>query len=102
MLRYRFSRLSDRLGGSIGFTLVELIVVIGIIAILIALLLPAMGRAREQARTVQCLSQLRGLGQGLFNYAVNYKGAYPSWSDWQVYGGDGTGEDTPGLGWTEQ
>src|ERR1051326_2135735 len=85
-----------------GFTLVELMVVVGIIGILIALLLPAMNKAREHARTVQCQTQLRNMGVGLFNYAAVYKGSFPSWSDWQVYHGDGTGEDTPGIGWTEQ
>src|SRR5438093_615936 len=50
-----------------GFSLIELIVVIGIIALLIALLLPAIIRSNESARTVQCASQLRQLGHAFFN-----------------------------------
>jgi prepilin-type N-terminal cleavage/methylation domain-containing protein len=84
-----------------AFSLVELIVVVGIIAILIALLLPTLTVARDRAKQIKCAAQLRGLGQGFANYAVAFKGAYPNVSGWQIYGGDGTGDDGEGPGWVE-
>ena len=60
-----------------GFTLVELLVVIGIIAVLISILLPTLSRARESAKRTQCLSNLRQMATFMNMYANQYRGAVP-------------------------
>jgi prepilin-type N-terminal cleavage/methylation domain-containing protein/prepilin-type processing-associated H-X9-DG protein len=60
-----------------GFTLIELLVVISIIALLIGILLPALGAARKSARASVCLGHMRGAGQGIFTYSTDNKNRTP-------------------------
>jgi prepilin-type N-terminal cleavage/methylation domain-containing protein/prepilin-type processing-associated H-X9-DG protein len=61
-----------------GFTLVELLVVIGVIALLISILLPALNKARESARVIECASKVRTLMQAVVMYANDNKGGMPT------------------------
>ena len=70
--RKSFSR-----GERTAFTLVELLVVIGIIAVLVAMLLPALNKAKKQGMLVQCQSNLRQIMQGTLLYANDNKGCFP-------------------------
>lgn len=72
-----------------AFTLVELLVVIGIIALLISILLPSLGRARAAANSIDCQSRMRQMGQAIFLYTIDSKGILPptryaggAWGDW--------------------
>ena len=94
-----------------GFTLVELLVVIGVIAVLISILLPALNKARIAAKRMACLSNLRQIGVGFALYESENKGFIPSgkpgvpgmvWNASQgsgpIYGGD----SYRGVTWDEQ
>jgi len=71
-----------------GFSLVELLVVIGVIAVLMGLLMPVLGRARESANRTACMSNMRQLAAGLLQYASDNRGYFPRASQNIVYAVD--------------
>ncbi|MCA9304792.1 MAG: DUF1559 domain-containing protein, partial [Phycisphaerales bacterium] len=71
------TREQTRINASGAFTLIELLVVIAIIALLIGILLPALGSARMTARDVLCKSNQKQVALATHTYAADYKGKFP-------------------------
>ena len=96
--RVRKSRVHRRGNAGRGFTLVELLVVVGVVTILVALLMPALSRARDHARRAACLSNMRTLTAAWLLYAQNNRGRLcgavpgpvgrPGFHDWVAAGPD--------------
>jgi len=83
-----------------GFTLIELLVVMVIIALLVGLLLPALARAKEEARKTQCRSNLRQIGLGILMYAGDNGGYFPCTYGAAVFNKyDGDGRDDLNYPW---
>jgi prepilin-type N-terminal cleavage/methylation domain-containing protein/prepilin-type processing-associated H-X9-DG protein len=81
---------------SAGFTLIELLVVIAIIAILVSILFPVFGRARENARRTSCMNNMKQLGMGMLQYAQDYDERFSGAMRFAI---PVPGFEFPGIGW---
>jgi prepilin-type N-terminal cleavage/methylation domain-containing protein len=84
-----------------GYSLIELLTAIAVLALLMTVLLPALTAARRQAQTVQCASQLKQIGEALHAYANNNSGWLPAFSGWHTWPA-GQPDDSPGPAWTAE
>jgi prepilin-type N-terminal cleavage/methylation domain-containing protein/prepilin-type processing-associated H-X9-DG protein len=73
-----------------AFTLIELLVVVAIMSVLIAMLLPALGQARERARQVACMANLKQIYTFIFMYMNDNNGCFSTWPSDGLFGGQNT------------